>query len=80
VLPQPSRLERPGVGELADRLRGVAQRDVVELDVLARRDVALVEAARTCSTTSANFSICSGVIPPNGSFVRIICTSAWRWP
>jgi hypothetical protein len=32
------------------------------------------------STTSANFSICSGVIPPNGSLVRIIWTSAWRWP
>ena len=32
-----------GVGELADRSRGVAQRDVVDLDVLARGDVALVE-------------------------------------
>ena len=32
------------------------------------------------STTSANFSICSGVIPPKGSFTRIICTSGWRWP
>ena len=32
-----------GVAEHADRLGGVAQRDVVELDVLARGDVALVE-------------------------------------
>ena len=32
------------------------------------------------STPSANISICSGVTPPNGSFTRIIWTSAWRWP
>ena len=32
-----------GVGQLADRLGGLAQRDVVELDVLAGGDVALVE-------------------------------------
>ena len=32
-----------GVGDLADQLRGVGQRDVVDLDVLAGRDVALVE-------------------------------------
>ena len=32
-----------GVGELADQLRGVGQRDVVDLDVLAGGDVALVE-------------------------------------
>ena len=32
-----------GVGQLPDRLGGVPQRDVVELDVLARGDVALVE-------------------------------------
>ena len=38
---------QPGVGELADRGRRVGQRDVVQLDVLARRDVALVAAART---------------------------------
>ncbi len=33
----------PRVGQLTDRLGGVAQRDVMELDVLARGDVALVE-------------------------------------
>ena len=32
-----------GLAELADRLLGVRQRDVVHLDVLARRDVALVQ-------------------------------------
>ena len=32
-----------GVGQLADRGGGVGQRDVVQLDVLARRDVALVQ-------------------------------------
>ena len=32
-----------GVGDLADQSRGVGQRHVVHLDVLARRDVALVE-------------------------------------
>ena len=32
------------------------------------------------SITSANVSSCDGVIPPNGSFTRIIWTSAWRWP
>src|SRR4051794_2364619 len=30
--------------------------------------------------TSANASICSGVIPPNGSLIRIIWTPGWRWP
>ena len=30
--------------------------------------------------TEANASICSGLIPPIGSFVRIICTSGWRCP
>ena len=33
----------PGLGDLADERGRVAQRDVVDLDVLARRDVALVE-------------------------------------
>src|SRR5215207_6262667 len=33
----------PGVGQLADQRRGVAQRHVVDLDVLPRRDVALLE-------------------------------------
>ena len=32
------------------------------------------------SMTSAKASICSGLMPPNGSFTRIIWTSAWRWP
>ena len=32
------------------------------------------------STTSAKASICSGVMPPKGSFTRIIWTSAWRCP
>src|SRR3954471_2359749 len=30
--------------------------------------------------TSANASICSGVMPPKGSLIRIICTPGWRWP
>ena len=32
------------------------------------------------STTSANVSICSGVMPPHGSLTRTIWTSGWRWP
>jgi hypothetical protein len=32
------------------------------------------------SITEANASSCSGVMPPIGSFTRIIWTSAWRWP
>ncbi len=32
------------------------------------------------SVTSANASHCSGVMPPMGSLMRHICTSAWRWP
>jgi hypothetical protein len=32
------------------------------------------------STTSANASICSGLMPPIGSLTLIICTSGWRWP
>ena len=43
VLPQPSREESPDGGDLADQRLHVAQRHVVDLDVLAGRDVALVE-------------------------------------
>ena len=32
------------------------------------------------STTWANMSICSGVMPPKGSLTRHIWTSGWRWP
>ena len=32
------------------------------------------------SVTSANASLCSGVMPPIGSLMRNIWTSAWRWP
>ncbi len=69
-----------GVGDLADQRGRVAQRHVVHLDVLPRGDVALVQRRPSRSTTSANVSICSGVMPPNGSLTRIIWTSAWRWP
>src|SRR3954465_6084989 len=30
--------------------------------------------------TSANASICSGVMPPKGSLIRTICTPGGRWP
>ena len=43
VLPQPSREERPTSEISRISVCHVAQRDVVDLDVLARRDVALVE-------------------------------------
>ena len=43
MLPQPSREESPVSRDLADQLGGVGQRHVVELDVLARRDVALAQ-------------------------------------
>ena len=43
VLPHASRLERPASLIMADRLGGVGQRDVVELEVLPRRDVALAQ-------------------------------------
>ena len=43
VLPQPSRRGQAGVGDLAHQLGRVGQRDVVHLDVLPRRDVALAQ-------------------------------------
>ena len=43
VLPQPSREERPASADLPDELGRVRQGDVVDLDVLAGGDVALVE-------------------------------------
>ncbi len=73
VLPQPSRLDT-GRRDLADQSRCVGQRHVVHLDVLAGRDVALLQGTYF-STTLANASICSGVMPPSGSLTRIICTS-----
>ena len=42
-MPHPSRLGEAGVAELADRLLHFRQRDVVDLDVLAGGDVALVQ-------------------------------------
>ncbi len=43
MFPQPSREDRPVSPRLADQLRGVRQRDVVQLDVLTRRDVPLAQ-------------------------------------
>ena len=60
-------------------LAASGERDVVDLDVLAGRDVALVE-GRPLLDRVGEASICSGVTPPIGSFTRIICTSGWRWP
>ena len=79
VLPQASRDERPTSLIMRIALAASVERDVVELEVLARGDVALLSGVY-CSATSAKASICSGVTPPKGSFTRIICTSGWRWP
>ena len=43
VLPQPSREDSPDGGDLADQLGHLIERHVVDLDVLARRDVRLVQ-------------------------------------
>src|SRR5262249_53509672 len=68
-----------GVRYLPQKQLGVAQRHVVDLDVLPGGDVAFVNGAYL-STTLAKAAIWPGVTPPTGSLIRIIWTSGWRWP
>ena len=79
VLPQPSRLDRPESDSW--RIAAAASRSGMWCSWMFCRVVMwpLLSGAYR-STTSANASICSGVMPPKGSFTRIIWTSAWRWP
>src|SRR4051794_7068511 len=79
VLPQPSRLERPE-SEMR-RISLAASSSGMWWSWMFWRVVMwpLFSGAHS-SITSANMSICSGVMPPMGSFVRIIWTFAWRWP
>ena len=79
VLPQPSREERPA--SESSRMSAAASRSGTWCIWMFWR---VVMCALFCgtyfSTTSAKASIWSGVMPPIGSFTRIIWTSAWRWP
>ena len=79
VLPQPSRDDRPDSEAL--RISAAAWRSGMWWIWMFWRVVMwpLLSGAHS-STTSANISICSGVTPPIGSLIRIIWTSAWRWP
>ena len=79
VLPQPSRLDRPE--SESSRIAAAASRSGMWWIWMFWRVVMwpLLSGAYF-STTSAKASICSGVMPPKGSFTRIIWTSAWRWP
>ena len=79
VLPQPSRLERPA--SPSSRIAFSASSSGTWCIWMFWRVVMWPLFSGTYfSITSANFSICSGVIPPNGSFTRTICTSGWRCP
>jgi hypothetical protein len=80
VLPHASRLERPDLAEDAQHLRGVAQRDVVELEVLARRDVALDQRRELPRRCRRRHPSGPALTPPSGSLIRIIWRSGWRWP
>src|SRR3954464_10675289 len=79
VLPQPSRLERPE-SEMR-RISFAASSSGMWWSWMFWRVVMwpLFSGAHS-SITSAKVSIWSGVMPPIGSFVRIIWTLAWRWP
>ncbi len=79
VLPHPSRLDSPA--SPSSRIASSASGSGMWCIWMFWRVVMWPLLSGTYfSITSANFSSCSGVIPPNGSFTRIICTSAWRWP
>ena len=79
MLPQPSRLESPAAE--TSRISSAMSRSGMWWIWMFWRVVmwALFIGAQR-SVTSANISICSGVMPPNGSLMRHIWTSAWRWP
>ena len=79
VLPQPSRLERPA-SEIPRISAAASRSGMWWIWMFCRVVMWPLLSGAYCSTTSANVSIWSGVMPPNGSFTRIICTSAWRWP
>ena len=79
VLPQPSRLESPR--SPSSRIAWAASGSGTWWIWMFWRVVMWpLFSGAYFSTTSAKASICSGFMPPNGSFTRIICTSAWRWP
>src|SRR5207248_525571 len=79
VLPQPSRLESPA--SPSSRIAFSASSSGTWCIWMFWRVVMCpLRSGTYFSITSANASSCSGVMPPKGSFTRIICTSAWRWP
>ena len=79
VLPQPSRLDSPA--SESSRISFAASSSGTWCIWMFWRVVMWPLFSGTYfSMTSAKASICSGVMPPIGSFTRIICTSGWRWP
>ena len=79
VLPQPSREESPE--SLISRMNFAASGSGMWwIWMFCRVVMWPLFSGAYFSIASANASICSGVMPPIGSFMRIICTSGWRWP
>ncbi len=78
-MPQPSREERPESEIL--RISSAASRSGMWwIWMFCRVVMCDLFSGAYSSVTSAKVSHCSGVMPPIGSLMRIICTSAWRWP
>ena len=72
-LPQASRVVMPGVGETAHRQLDVVQLEEVQLDVLARGDVA--ESARVALGDLGHASSCGTSRMPCGILIRSIDAS-----
>ena len=79
VLPQPSREDSPA--SESSRIAAAASGSGTWCSWMFWRVVMWPLLSGTYfSMTSANASSWSGVMPPNGSLTRIICTAGWRWP
>ena len=79
VLPQPSREERP-TSEISRISSAASGSGTWWIWMFCRVVMWPLLSGAYFSITEANASICSGLMPPIGSFTRIIWTSGWRWP
>ena len=79
VLPQPSREERPA-SESSRISLAASGSGTWWIWMFWRVVMWPLRSGAHFSITDANASTCSGLMPPIGSFTRIICTSGWRCP
>ena len=80
VLPQPSRRGEARSREISRISSAISRSGMWWIWMFWRVVMWPLFSGAYFSITSANVSICSGVMPPIGSLMRHIWTSAWRWP